>query len=150
MCTLLDLCFLNVMQIYSCSYDGFVRLMDVERGIFDLVYSSDYGIFSLSQKPDDLNSLYFSGPDGKVTSWDVRSGKSSFSWDLHEDRINTIDFNPQNTNIMATSSTDATVCIWDLRNIGRENPTSLTTVSHKRAVHSAYFSPSGDILATTG
>lgn len=139
----------SLSKMFSCSYDGFVRLLDIERGMFDLVYSSDYGVFSLSQKPDDLNSLYFGGPDGKITSWDARSGKSIFSRNLHENRINTIDFNLQNTTIMATSSTDATVCIWDLRSIGAERPTSLTTVSHKRAVQSAYFSPSGDSLATT-
>lgn len=50
---------------------------------------------------------------------------------------------------MATSSTDRTPCLWDLRNIGANKPHSLKMVSHGRAVQSAYFSPSGSLLATT-
>lgn len=63
--------------------------------------------------------------------------------------INTISFNPQNPNIMATSSTDGTACIWDLRSTRSRKPKTLKTVSHGRAVNSAYFSPSGTSLATT-
>ncbi|KAJ0569613.1 putative transcription factor WD40-like family [Helianthus annuus] len=69
--------------------------------------------------------------------------------ELHDSRINTIDFNPENTNMMATSSSDGTACIWDLRKIGKSKPKSLKVITRERAVHSAYFSPSGDRLATT-
>ncbi|KAL7190942.1 hypothetical protein ACSBR2_023086 [Camellia fascicularis] len=123
--------------------------MDVEKEIFDLVYSSDHAIFSISQRTNDAKSLYFSEGHGVLNIWDERAGKSSASWILHEDRINTIDFNSKNTDIMATSSTDGTACIWDLRNIDADKPKCLKTVNHKRAVHSAYFSPSGSYLATT-
>lgn len=137
------------MQMYSSCYDGFIRMMEVEKGIFDMVYHSEYCVYSMSQSPHDIKSLYFSEGKGGVNKWDVRAGKSSLSCDLHEDRINTIDFNSENENIMATSSTDGTACIWDLRLMNTDNTTPLTTVRHKRAVHSAYFSPSGKILATT-
>ncbi|KAL6506109.1 hypothetical protein OROHE_022638 [Orobanche hederae] len=104
----------------SSCYNGFIRMMDVEK-------------------------------EGKrgVNKWDVRAGKSLLSCDLHEDRINTIDFNSENENIIATSSTDGTACIWDLRYMNADKPSPLKTISHKRAVHSAYFSPTGKILATT-
>lgn len=139
----------SISKMYSSCYDGFIRMMEVEKGIFDMVYHSEYCIYSMSQSPHDTKSLYFSEGKGGVNKWDVRAGKSSLSCDLHEDRINTIDFNSENENIMATSSTDGTACIWDLRLMNTDNTTPLTTVRHKRAVHSAYFSPSGKILATT-
>ncbi|MBA0597811.1 hypothetical protein Gorai_007600 [Gossypium raimondii] len=86
---------------------------------------------------------------GVLIEWDVRTGKSSGNWMLHEDTINTISFNPQNANIMATSSTDGTACIWDLRSTRSWKLKTMKTASHGRAVNSAYFSPSGTSLATT-
>ena len=123
--------------------------MDAEKEVFDLVHSCDDTIFSLSQQPNNLTSLYFGEGRGGLNIWDIRAGKSSKNWMLHEDRINTIDFNSQNPNIMATSSQDGTACIWDLRSMSAHKPMTLKTVTHRRSVHSAYFSPSGSSLATT-
>ncbi|PIN11375.1 WD40 protein [Handroanthus impetiginosus] len=139
----------SISKMYSSCYDGFIRLMDVEKEVFDMVYYSEYTIYTLSLCPHDTKSLYFSEGKGGVNVWDVRAGKSVLSCDLHEDRINTIDFNSENENIIATSSTDGAACIWDVRNINADKPESLKTLRHKRAVHSAYFSPTGKFLATT-
>ncbi|KAK6126940.1 hypothetical protein DH2020_039318 [Rehmannia glutinosa] len=139
----------SITKMYSSCYDGFVRLMDVEKEVFDMVYCSEYTVYSMSLSPHNIKSLYFSEGKGGVNMWDVRAGKSLLSCDLHEDRINTIDFNPENENVLVTSSTDGTACIWDLRRMNADKPTPLMTVSHKRAVHSAYFSPTGKFLATT-
>ncbi|XP_002523525.2 WD repeat-containing protein 76 [Ricinus communis] len=136
-------------KIFTSCYDGYLRLMNAEKEVFDLVYSSDDTIFSLSQQPNDTNGLYFGEGRGGLSVWDERTGRLSFQWDLHEDRINSIDFNSQNPNIMATSSTDGTACLWDIRSVSPAKPKSLKIVSHNRAVHSAYFSPSGSYLATT-
>ncbi|XP_077222551.1 DNA damage-binding protein cmr1-like [Tasmannia lanceolata] len=136
-------------KIFTSSYDGFIRLMDIGKESFNMVYSSDDAIFSLSQRPNDIKSIYFAEAHGNLKVWDERAGCISTSSILHAHRINSIDFNPENTNLMATSSTDGTACIWDLRSINVRYPKSLKTVEHQKAVHSAYFSPSGRCLATT-
>ncbi|KAK6942255.1 WD40 repeat [Dillenia turbinata] len=136
-------------KILTSSYDGLIRLMDVEKEVFELVYSSDDAVFSLCQQEKDSKSFYFSEGHGKLNIWDERAGKVSASWVLHEDRINSIDFNSQNRNFMVTSSTDGTACIWDLRKTTTGKQNSFKTIEHKRAVHSAYFSPSGGCVATT-
>ncbi|TXG60795.1 hypothetical protein EZV62_012158 [Acer yangbiense] len=136
-------------KIFSSSYDGLIRLMDAEKEVFNLVYSNEYSLFSLSQQPNNVNSLYFGKGSGGLSSWDVRAGKSSSEWLLHESRINTIDFNSQNPNIMATSSSDATAYLWDLRCMAADKPKPLKVTKHKKAIQSAYFSPSGRCLATT-
>ncbi|CAA7020005.1 unnamed protein product [Microthlaspi erraticum] len=136
-------------KVISSSYDGLVRLMDVEKLVFDVVCSSDDPIISLSQRPNDEQSLYIGDGYGMLNVWDLRAGKSVSHWRLHGAWINSIDFNPQNPSVMATSSTDRTACLWDLRSMGATKPTTLRTVSHRKAVHSAYFSPSGLSLATT-
>ncbi|XP_010472886.1 PREDICTED: WD repeat-containing protein 76-like [Camelina sativa] len=139
----------SLSRVITSCYDGLIRLMDVEKSVFDLVYSTDKPIYSLTQRPNDEQSLYFGEDYGMFNIWDLRAGKSVFHWELHEHRINSVDFNPQNPHIMATSSSDGTACLWDLRSMGAQKPKTLTTVNHSRAVHSAYFSPSGLSLATT-
>ncbi|KAL8145323.1 hypothetical protein AgCh_003496 [Apium graveolens] len=139
----------SMSKMFTCCYDGFIRLMDVEKEIFDLAYSGANCIYSIAQRPDDGNSLYISEGRGGLNIWDGRSGKSLSSWGLHETRINSIHFNACNTNMMATSSSDGTACIWDLRKVSADKAEALSTVNHEKAVHSAYFSPSGSILATT-
>ncbi|XAR66794.1 hypothetical protein NMG60_11013133 [Bertholletia excelsa] len=139
----------SMSKVYTSCYHGYLRLMDVEKEVFDLLYVSDHAIFSISQRPKDFKSLFFSEGHGVLKMWDERAGLSTSSWTLHEDRINSIDFIPHNNNIIATSSTDGNAYIWDLRNLDANKPNFLKKVSHNRAVHSAYFSSSGICLATT-
>ncbi|XP_068648816.1 uncharacterized protein [Aristolochia californica] len=139
----------SLSKIFTSCYDGFIRLMDVGEERFSVIYSGDEAIFSLSQQPEETGCLYFSEGKGRFNIWDLRTRKASTSFSLHRERINSIDFNPANTNLIATSSTDGTVCIWDLRSMKKSAPKSVSTVTHKKAVHSAYFSPTGSYLATT-
>ena len=137
------------MQIFTSCYLGFIRLMDDKKEFFDLVHSSDDSIYSVSQRSDDVKCLYFSEGHGGLNIWDERIGKCSTQWNFHEHRINSIDINSKNYDIMATSSLDGTAYIWDLRSINVDQPKPLKEVSHNRAVQSAYFSPFGSSLAMT-
>ena len=138
-----------VFQIYSCTHDGDVCLMDVEKEIFNAIYLCDYPAFSLCQAPDNATCLYFGEGNGQLKAFDERVGKVSSKWLLHHDSICSIDINPENPNMLATSSLDSTACLWDLRNMKLLKPESLKVVKHEHSVHSAYFSPSGSFLATT-
>lgn len=123
--------------------------MDVQDGTFNMIHSSDYLIYSMCQSPVDASTIYFAEGAGGLKLRDERTGRVSNTWDLHEKRINTIDFNPENPNMMATSSADGMACIWDLRVMQKHQPDCLKTVQHRYSVHSAYFSPGGLRLATT-
>jgi WD40 repeat protein len=135
-------------EIYSCSQNGEICLMDVKE-IFDMIHLCDDSVFSLCQSPGNNASLYFGEGNGNLKVFDERAGKISGIWKLHRDCISSIDANPENAYMLATSSLDSTACIWDLRNMKMLTPESLKVVEHKMCVHSAYFSPSGSILATT-
>ncbi|KAJ6759118.1 hypothetical protein OIU74_025726 [Salix koriyanagi] len=87
-------------KIFTSCYDGYLRLMDAEKEVFNLVHSCDDAIFCLSQHPNDVKNLYFGEGRGGLSVWDDRTE-------------------------------------------------SLKIVNHERAVHSAYFSPSGSSLAST-
>ncbi|GJZ94385.1 WD repeat-containing protein 76, partial [Tanacetum coccineum] len=136
-------------KITTSCYGGQIRSLDIEKEIFALSYSTDNPITSMSQQPGDVHSLYFGEGEGVVRQWDQRSRKSIFSCDIHDSIVNTIDFNPENTNIMATSSSDNTACIWDLRKHSKSKPELVKLIVRKSPVHSACFSPSGSFLATT-
>ncbi|XP_031483103.1 uncharacterized protein LOC116252744 [Nymphaea colorata] len=136
-------------KVFTSGYDGFIRMMDIEEETFHMVYSTSEAIFSLAQCPNENKLLYFAEGSGELKIWDNKSGKITTSCHLHESRINSIDFHPSSTNLMLTSSSDGTACIWDLRNIKQSRSRCITTVRHERAIHSAYFSPTGSHLATT-
>ena len=123
--------------------------MDVEKESFNMLISSVYDFYSICQWPHDVNSLYVGEGVGMLKVWDEREGKDLSFWELHEDRINSVDFSPENMHLMTTSSTDGLACIWDLRRMKKHKPESIKSVNHNRAVHSASFSPSGKYLATT-
>ncbi|GKB87498.1 WD repeat-containing protein 76 [Tanacetum coccineum] len=136
-------------KITTSCYGGQIRSLDIEKEIFALSYSTDNPITSMSQQPGDVHSLYFGEGEGVVRQWDQRSRKSIFSCDIHGSIVNTIDFNPENTNIMATSSSDNTACVWDLRKLSKSKLELVKLIVRKSPVHSACFSPSGSFLATT-
>jgi WD40 repeat protein len=123
--------------------------MDVKGEIFNMVHLCNDLVLSICQSPDNSNCLYFGKGSGNLNAFDERAGKISSTWQLHHDSISSIDFNPENTYMLATSSLDNTACVWDIRNMKMRKAQSLKVVEHKMCVHSAYFSPSGSILATT-
>ncbi|CAO2201327.1 unnamed protein product [Urochloa humidicola] len=136
-------------KIYSCTNDGDICLMDVEEEIFNTIYLCDYPAFSLCQAPDNGTCLYFGEGNGQLKVFDERVGQASSKWLLHRDCICSIDFIPENPNMLATCSLDNTACLWDLRNMKVLKSESLKVVKHEHGVRSAYFSPSGGFLATT-
>ncbi|KAG9134271.1 hypothetical protein Leryth_026547 [Lithospermum erythrorhizon] len=139
----------SMSKMFTSCYDGFIRVMDIEKEMFDFVYIGDHAVYSIAGRPQDSNSLYFTEGTGEFHMWDLRVGKSSAMWNLHESRISTIDFNFNNTNLLATSGSNGTACIWDLRNIRSNKSEPLNVIRHKHGVQSAYFSPSGKSLLTT-
>ncbi|VAH35429.1 unnamed protein product [Triticum turgidum subsp. durum] len=136
-------------KIYSCSYEGEICLMDLEKESFNMIQLCDYPVYSLCQAPDSPSCLYFGDGNGELKLLDERMGKVSSTWDSHDNTINSIDFHPEKRHMLATSSTDRTARIWDLRRLKRKKEESLKVLKHNRSVQSAYFSPSGSMLATT-
>lgn len=136
-------------KVYSCSYEGEICLMDLEKENFNMIQLCDYPVYSLSQAPDNANCLYFGDGHGELKLYDERAGKVSSAWESHEQTINSIDFHPEKKHMLATSSTDRTARIWDLRRLKKKKEESLKVFKHSRSVQSAYFSPGGHMVATT-
>lgn len=68
-----------------------------------------------------------------------------------EKKIGCIHLNPVYQDLIAVSSNDRTATLWDLRMLQKADtlPEALQSIEHGYSVTSCYWSPKGDILATT-
>ncbi|KAJ0028958.1 hypothetical protein NQD34_003955 [Periophthalmus magnuspinnatus] len=67
-------------------------------------------------------------------------GVKIFGEKLHKAKVTHAEFNPRCDWLMATSSVDHTVKLWDLRNI-KDKTSFLYNLTHEKAVNAAYFNP---------
>ena len=163
-------------SLLSSSYDGSVRLFDVNKQVFEEVfatydtddqykdkvgYGTDDGYNSwiqsmlIDQRYESGKCFFLSTSEGGVMHIDLRSkGKVTFNQVLSERKINTVSLHP-NGHTMATAGLSAMVQTWDVRKIQSNSKTStklpkaIAWQHTGRSVNSAYFSPSGKHLLTT-
>lgn len=139
----------SATKVFTCSYDATVKHLDWGTSMFDLVYCSEddnilSAICSVSGSP---HCAYVGEGEGYLKMLDTREKKATSSVKVHDKRLNTIDVNSQAAWLMVTSSSDATVSVWDARKL-KHAGSSIAKIEHHRAVHSAYFSPTGSSIAT--
>lgn len=136
-------------KLYSVSYDGTARCMDIERGHFDFVASveKDTRLQHGTLDPNG-NLLYLSDTEGTVRCFDVRSKQLTWSSVLHDNKINTVDCHPNEPHYFVTASLDRSVKIWDARNIKKNKPQTVVVCTDGRSVNSAKFSPCGSQILT--
>ncbi|CCH44843.1 putative WD repeat-containing protein [Wickerhamomyces ciferrii] len=103
--------------------DGYIRIWDTRskkhKPAISVVGSqTDINVISWSEK---INYLLASGDDdGKWGIWDLRNFKPGqqpspvAQYDFHKSAITSISFNPLDESIIAVSSEDNTVTLWDL------------------------------------
>ncbi|KAE9141836.1 hypothetical protein PF006_g13009 [Phytophthora fragariae] len=146
-----ELIFPNTSTLISSSVDGTVRELDLCAAKSSLVcdISDETGISSLitSSNPQ----FYYAGClDGTMRLIDRRARSlHGLSYELHENRINTLDQHPSLDYCMVTASDDRTVCLWDKRKISSQVSMPLATIPHESTVDCAHFSPrDGNWLVT--
>jgi len=131
-------------SLLSSSYDGSVRLFDVESQVFEEVfatynndstykdkigYNTDQGYNSyiqsmeLDHRFESGKCFYLSTSEGGVMHIDLRAaatnkggGKLTFNRVLSERKINTITLHPDG-NVMATAGLTGIVQLWDVRKV---------------------------------
>ncbi|KAA0714977.1 DNA damage-binding protein 2 [Triplophysa tibetana] len=141
-------CPTDVSKVYVASGDGTLTVQSFE------------GLQSqtLSRTPDcahDHHNLcnWYCGVDVSVSRQMLVTGDNAgrllllgldghkvFNEKLHSGKVTHAEFNPRCDWLLATSSVDATVKLWDLRNI-KDKSSYLTKMPHEKPVNSAYFNP---------
>lgn len=83
-------------RLFTCSYDGSVRMLDPAAGSFQLVLSDEDAEFSAFDCTADGNSAFLGDKDGNIDFLDVRAGKTTQEGvNVHPKKINTIHVSSQ-------------------------------------------------------
>lgn len=103
--------------------------------------------FDLSQ---DGHVIWFSTYEGYIGMKDTRTDTVEKVHKVRDKKVGCIHLNPVHEYLLAGGSNDRNVCIWDARMWGdKDIPVPLQEIKHGYAATSCYWSPKGDILATT-
>mmetsp|Transcript_1443 Transcript_1443/g.2640 ORF Transcript_1443/g.2640 Transcript_1443/m.2640 type:complete len:625 (+) Transcript_1443:121-1995(+) len=159
-------------QLLSQSYDGTIRIMDVQKQVFvnafaayddseeykgmvgygmdeGSKYYTQYACYDLRNE----DGIFLSTSLGGVVHLDLRSkAKVTFNLALSEKKINSLSLHA-NGYTLATAGLDCTVNLWDIRNFtglkSRSKPKPYANLKSAKSINSAFFSPSGKSLLTT-
>ncbi|KAI8620782.1 WD40-repeat-containing domain protein [Chytriomyces sp. MP71] len=157
----------NLNQAYLSSYDGTLRLMDLETRQFTelLIHPEGDMLSHFSLTSQNPHEIWISDGSGLATLLDTRvpydpaSSTSTHFYTLSDKKINTIHANPRDPNYLVTAGLDRTVRIFDVRKLAPAQPLAdnhadpaeaLAVLPHRLSVNSAYWDPSGrDVISTS-
>ncbi|KAK7152103.1 hypothetical protein R3I94_008438 [Phoxinus phoxinus] len=131
----------NTNQLFTSSIWGATTLRDISGSVIQVFAKTDSWDYwyccvdvSVSRQMlatgDNTGRLLLLGLDGQEI----------FKEKLHKAKVTHVEFNPRCDWLMATSSVDATVKLWDLRNI-KDKSSYIAEMPHEKPVNSAYFNP---------
>jgi WD repeat-containing protein 76 len=111
----------NPSQLYSCSYDSSIRVLDLSTSKSTEIYGpddreADEPLSGVEIDPLSPHVLYFSRLDGYIGRHDSRASKSATTlWQMSDKKIGGFSIHPQHPQYLATASLDRTMKLWDLR-----------------------------------
>lgn len=129
------------MEVATAGEDGLVCLYDIKgnersigpKAVFE-GHTSVVNDCSFSRN-DVIASV---GDDKKLIFWDGRSKNKINEINMaHASDIHSVTFNPNDPNILATGSADASIKIWELRNM----KSFATLLSHKKEILQMEWNP---------
>ncbi|XP_076814725.1 WD repeat-containing protein 76-like [Clavelina lepadiformis] len=135
--------------LYSCSFDGVLRSLDLQHQTFQkaLMSSSSMSLSSFDFQDIGCDVIIVGCYRGEVVICDRRLQSKIDTHQAHDRVVKCISVHPRHRNYFATSSNDCKVKIFDFRKLAREVK---CLNEAQKTVDSAYFSPlSGDKLLTT-
>lgn len=140
-------------KVYSSSYDGVVRCLDLQhKQCVELYREEDKRNDGLTyiDIACDNTVMYIGNSYGSVVAYDQRDKSAeAISYDVHDRKVTHLCCHPNTAHLFATSSLDKTVKIWDSRKLDNKKLEPLCTATHGQSVTSVDWSPSGNKILTT-
>uniref|UniRef100_A0A671NT18 DNA damage-binding protein 2 n=1 Tax=Sinocyclocheilus anshuiensis TaxID=1608454 RepID=A0A671NT18_9TELE len=118
----------NTNQLFTSSIWGATTLRDFSGSVVQVFGAGDF-IGGMKFCLTDVSKIFVASGDGTI-----------FKEKLHKAKVTHAEFNPRCDWLMATSSVDATVKLWDLRNI-KDKSSYIAELPHEKPVNSVYFNP---------
>eukprot|EP01031_Cornospumella_fuschlensis_P029582 gene29582-35711_t len=141
-------------KLFSSSYDGTVRALDLEQEAFVNVFTSPedrYNLYCTDLSPLSSHEVIVSKSDGSISLIDFRASSSSYQYThtLDEHRLTSVHVHPVHSQYVVTGSTRSGVAVHDLRKIGRKTAEPVVTLDiHNKSVTGAYVSPDGKYIVS--
>jgi WD40 repeat protein len=146
----------DLTKLYSVSYDGTIRRLDLEREAFSLafeapetlreMYFSD-GSFSYSQP----ENVIVSKSSGFVSLIDFRASSTKYQWDFEaqDNRINSVQIHPTQQHLIVTAGgKNGGIAVHDIRKVSKKpKPLSYSSL-HSKSINAAYISPDGNYIVS--
>lgn len=138
-------------KLFACSYDGSVRCLDVNAGQWLESFLSSEEEFSSFDITASGDTAYVGDNDGGLTIVDMRTGTAAAgpAFSAHYERVNCTSLAPDGQALLATSSSDRTVAVWDLRKGLSRGVKPLHQLQHGKSCHGAYWAPQGPARVLT-
>ena len=139
-------------SLFTCSYDGSIRRLDLTRGVFELAWGDEEMEYSCFDVSPDGNIAYVGDKDGDLDVIDLRTQtRVHKTLPLHDKKLNTVQLDPTSGggggggHLLVTSSTDTRVRLWDVRKFNAQHPKAalLSTANHNKTCQAAYLAPDG-------
>jgi WD40 repeat protein len=147
----------DATKLYTSSYDTTIRVLDLPTGVATEVYfppdeNDTDALLSSVQIQANGNILLFANFHGQVGRLDLREpviGRKTTLYSLHDKKIGGFSVFPSMEEIIATSSLDRTMKIWDLRKISAKTPVLMGEYEAGKSISSIEFNRKGDVVATS-
>lgn len=150
-------------EIITCSYDGTIRSLDLQKNVsktvldFNDQWGNPSGISDIHFISNDIG--YFTTLDGEGARFDLRDPdtlkRTNDVWRLHDKKIGYSTVCPTDPNLLATGSLDRTMRVWDLRMIGPQSwsnfeesrsPLCIGGYKSRLSVSSVDWNAQGDVV----
>jgi WD40 repeat protein len=136
-------------SIITCSFDGSLRLWDLEDGAQigeDWRDEGDKktGVYKIALSPNG-ETVVSGSIDGKVRLWDVETGKTVAKWTGHTEGVLSVCWNADGDRI-GSGSWDRTARVWNVKN----GETMLEIKTRHNFVWAVIYSPDQTKIATGG
>jgi WD repeat-containing protein 76 len=145
----------SLEKVFSTSYDGTVRCLDLHSESFLQTFSLESDIYepmiSDAAYLRDEASILLGMSDGNVSLVDTRSSLKAWEKPFQLSKINSIQQNPVDENMVLTagSGKGGQICLHDLRMVGKPKFTHLKAFDvHTKSINAAYITGDGEHIVS--
>ncbi|KAG2346304.1 WD40 repeat-like protein [Suillus weaverae] len=139
-------------RIITCSFDGSLRLWDLESGAQIggkwQDEEDEAAVRTMALSPNG-KTLASGSQDGTVRLWDVETGKVVVKWKGHTEFVESVCWSPNGERVVSGSCPDGTARVWDVESEEPVEGLNPIKTGHIH-VYAVSYSPEATMIATGG